>query len=282
MPPKDPDTGKVIFILIILLINYICGPEKCVLMIISLSGKKLQMARVIRLQSNTEMVRKLQLYLNDMQMKPIPSESTLFRILAYMPSGRLRAMQGVNSVQDEALRGFEKIQEILIAIVKHNSLGNEMESKFKAAVAALKTYIKDHYFENLSFRNRVPSHCVMHALSDMSFPQAPGSEPGIGVFGKNCDHAHDDTCKFCNFLDDFFQVVEGMLINYEQSYDRDKKSFNVMVFEAKRAREAIYKYQRHLTQLFTQTYLWSELMEVKNQKKDPTKVYVTLGKLTLE
>ena len=156
-----------------------------------------------------------------------------------------------------------------------------MESKLKAAVAALKTYIKDHFFENLSFRSKVSSHCVLFGISDMTYPQPADTDPSTGVFGKNCDHSHDETCKFCDGLDDFFQVVEGMLKNYEHSYENDKKKFNIMVFEAKRAREAIYKYQRHLMQLFTQTYLWSAIMQTKNPEKDQTRVYVTVGKLGL-
>ena len=51
------------------------------------------MARVIRLQTNKQMVHKIITYLNDTQLRPVPSESTIFKMLSYMPSGNLKAMQ---------------------------------------------------------------------------------------------------------------------------------------------------------------------------------------------
>ena len=223
------------------------------------SGKISTIGKVIRHQKNSDLVKDIQAHLQGLGLH-VPSRSFLFKFLAYLPAASCKEMKGVNNIQEEAMRSFTTLENIVDEYSNRYGLFESERINLKACISASKTYIKTQYFNHLSMTNPVQSHCVSCAVSDTNDKKE---------FVARCEYDHNDEnieCEKCQLI---YQTIDVLLSLMEQyKVEQILSDYEAAVLEKRisDSRAAILQYQAHLVQVFTQDGEWEKHME----KCDPT------------
>ena len=128
---------------------------------------------------------------------------------------------------------------------------------FMNSVGVLRTYLRNHFYENISCENLCPSHCNQWSLNDATNLSAKQPVKGsANFFCRPCNHKHEEICDYCSIMLDLFKVLTGMIHTYGTSFSQKER--NIMYFEAKHSMDSIYSYQQHLQQGWSEICCWQE------------------------
>ena len=173
----------------------------------------------------------------------------------------MKEMQGVNNIQEDAMRSFETMNDIL---TKYSDCGlpEDQYLNLKSGIGSIKTYLKCQYFQNLSWESHILSHCVTCAVSD----------PNDARFQRNCMFTNEisEKCRKCELIHEIFDVFEGLLDQYKTEMTPHQAA--IISRQISDAQVAICAYQTHLVKTFTQDTVWQNLFE----KCDPTVAFMTM------
>lgn len=215
-------------------------------------GKLTHVARVIRLHQKSILVGLIQKYLKEVrEFKKIPSRSSIYRLLSKMPSVDMKAMKGIDSTQELAMRSFDKLQEILDQLKgMGEGLDEAVYKSFKDCINSSRLYLKTSYGRNLAMHSEVASHCVGRACSDPSKPQYKNKCPA---------GSHTKPCESCDNLRDLFRAIKGLLYQKRRDF-KDDFDFIEAEYEINLANERIWDHQCHIVRTWIQNSEWSEML----------------------
>ena len=226
------------------------------------TGKLTHVARVIRLHQKSVLVGLIQKYLKEVrQFQKIPSRSSIYRLLSRMPSVNMKAMKGIDTTQELAMRSFDKLQEILDQIKgSEKGLDEAIYKNFKDCINSSKLYLKTSYGRNLSMHSEIASHCVGFACSDPSNPEYKNTCPG----------SHTQRCEHCDNIRDLFRAFRGLLHMKKSSF-KEPIDFVEAEYEVNLANERVWEHQCHIVRTWIQSFEWSDMLT----KMDPGIALVT-------
>ena len=78
---------------------------------------------------------------------PLPSDSFIEKLLAQMPAASMKAMSGVDSIQEAANQGFENLKEFISKM--EGEFDKEDYTKLEQSIDTVKMYLKGHYSQNI-------------------------------------------------------------------------------------------------------------------------------------
>jgi len=164
------------------------------------------------------------------------SERELYRVLKYCPAQQKKALQGLNNISADGLRGVEKLENV---IRKLGEMGKSSEwvTGVINLLMAFKSYLKDSYrLQRLYFlKVSRPLHYGRFALSGPSEPE----------FSEKCDHSHDLVCNDYERLYHLESLMKNSfsdhVVLYSSDEDKENKLHDVQV-----SLESIYAWKRHL------------------------------------
>ena len=221
------------------------------------SGEVSTIGKVIRHHRNSDLVRNIQAHLQGLGL-PVPSRSFLFKFLAHLPAGSMKEMKGVNNIQEDAMRSFTTLENIVDEYATKYGLFESERINLKACILASKSYIKTQYFNHLSVTNPVLSHCVSCAVSDTSDRKE---------FIAECEYNHENIeCDRCQLIYQTIDALKALLEHYNTEQILSDYELAVIDKRLNDSKAAILQYQAHLVQVFTQESEWEKLIE----KCDPT------------
>ena len=214
------------------------------------AGKLTHVARVIRLHQKSILVGLIQKYLKEVrEFKKIPSRTSIYRLLSRMPSVDMKAMKGIDSTQELAMRAFQKLQDILDQI-RGNGVGLDeaVYKNFKDCINSSRLYLKTSYARNLAMHSEVASHCVGRACSD----------PSNQEYKNHCNGTHTKTCEHCEGIRDLFRAFKGLL--YEKKSNFNKFDFEEAEYELNLANYHVWEHQCHIVRTWIQNSEWSDML----------------------
>ena len=224
------------------------------------NGEIATIGRVIRHLNNSDMVKNIQAHLRGLGMA-VPSASFLFKFLTYLPAASTKEMKGVNNIQEDAMRAFSTLDNIIETYATNYALSEDERINLKSCLSTSKTYLKTEYFNNLSVTNPILSHCVACLVSD------PKDNP---KFIEECAYSHESTtrCDKCELPYETISVLEKLMLQFKDSI---LSEYDAAVIEKKLndSKAAILQYQSHLVKVFCQEREWQRLMD----QKDPQTVF---------
>ena len=217
------------------------------------SGQVSTMGRVIRHQSNSDLVKDIQSHLKGLGF-PVPSASFLFKFLAYLPAASTKEMKGVNNTQESAMRAFTDLDKIVETYASKCGLVEDERINLKACLSASKTYLKTKYYDHLSSTNEIQSHCVSCLVSDTS---------QNSKFYVECGRNHDETikCDKCFRTYDTIDALKKLLEKYKNELLLSEYDAAVIYKRLNDAQDAILQYQAHLVKVFTQETSWHKIID---------------------
>ena len=151
-------------------------------------GETISMPNVVRNMAAARIIKQYVLYCKVIAFNHL-SERELYRVLKYCPAQQKRALQGLDNISADGLRGVEKLENVNRKLGERGK-SSEWVTGVINLLMAFKSYLKDSYRLHVSTSSRCPDHCSMFALSDPSEPE----------FSEECDHAHDLLCNDCEHL----------------------------------------------------------------------------------
>ena len=226
-------------------------------------GTKYTIGRVIRHQNNSDLVKSIQAHLRGLGMQ-VPSTSFLFKFLTYLPAASTKEMKGVNNVQEDAMRAFTTLDDIVENYSNKCSLPEDERINLKSCLSASKTYLKTEYYNNLSQTNPIRSHCVSCAVSDTK---------DSSKFSEECGHKHEGLkCEKCLLTYKTIAILKKLLLQYKD--DQILSDYDTAVIEKrlKDSKAAIQQYQAHLIKVYTQEGEWQRLMD----QRDPQTAFLEM------
>ena len=152
------------------------------------SGETISMPNVVRNMVAARIIKQYVSYCKEIPFNPL-SERELYRVLKYCPAQQNKALQGLDNISADGLRGVEKLENVIRKLGERGK-SSEWVTGVINLLMAFKSYLKDSYRLHVSTSSRCPDHCSMFALSDPSEPE----------FSEECDHAHDLVCNDCERL----------------------------------------------------------------------------------
>ena len=152
------------------------------------SGETIGMPNVVRNMVATRIIKQYVSYCKEIAFSHL-SDRELYSVWKYCPAQQKKALQGLDNICADGLRGVEKLENV---IRKLGERGNSSEwvTGVINLLMAFKSYLKDSYRLHVSTSSRCPDHCSMFASSDSSEPE----------FSEECDHSHDLLCNDCERL----------------------------------------------------------------------------------
>ena len=221
------------------------------------SGLKATIGRVIRQQNNSDLVKNIMAHLRGLGL-PVPSASFIFKFLTYLPAASTKEMRGVNNTQEDAMRAFQTLDDIVEQFAEKCSLPEDERLNLKSCLSSCKMYLKTKYYDNLSFNSPILSHCVSCSVSD------PNDNP---KFKAECENKHQSIkCDKCEMVHDTMDVLMNLMEKYRDEGILSIYESAVIYKRIQDSQMAIYQYQIHLIKVFTQENLWQHLKD----KRDPT------------
>ena len=216
------------------------------------SGNISTIGKVIRHHRNSDLVRNIQSHLQGLGL-PVPSRSFLFKFLAHLPAGSMKEMKGVNNIQEDAMRSFTTLENIVDEYSTKYGLFETERINLKACISASKTYIKTKYFNHLSMTNIVQSHCISCAVSDANDRK---------VFIAECGYDHENIeCDRCQLIYQTIDVLKALMERYKAEQILSDYDGAVIDKRLNDSKAAILQYQAHLVKVFTQETEWEQLIE---------------------
>ena len=221
------------------------------------SGEKATIGRVIRHHNNSDMVRNIQAHLRSLGLT-VPSQSFLFKFLSNLPAASTKEMRGVNNTQEDAMRAFTMLENIVDVYAIDCNLSEDQRINLKSCLASSKTYLKTQYFDHLSINSPVLSHCVSCSVSD---------ENDNAKFKAPCQNKHQTiTCEHCELIYDTIAVLKTLMEKYRDEEVLSVYDAAVVEKRLNDAQAAIHQYQSHLIKVYTQEKLWQDLMEKRDSE----------------
>ena len=220
------------------------------------AGKLTHVARVIRLHQKSVLVGLIQKYLKEVrEFQKIPSRSSIYRLLSRMPSVNMKAMKGIDTTQELAMRSFDKLQEILDQMKSsEKGLDEAIYKNFKECINSSRLYLKTSYGRNLSMHSEIASHCVGLACSDPSNPE----------YKNHCNGSHTKTCEQCENMRDLFRAFHGLL-DMKKSCFKEEIDFDEALYELNLANERVWDHQCHIVRTWIQSSEWSDMLSTMPQ-----------------
>ena len=221
------------------------------------SGETTTIGRVIRQQSNSDMVKNIQAHLKSLGLR-VPSASFIFKFLTYLPAASLKEMKGVNNQAEDAMRAFKTLDEIVENYANKCALPEDERINLKGCLSSSKTYLKTQYYNHLSYTSPVLSHCVNCSVSD------PNDDK---KFIADCENKHDSIkCKKCELVYETIDVMMKLMEKYKEDGILSKYESAVIYKKLTDSRAFIHQYQIHLVKVFCQENEWQHLLD----KRDPS------------
>ena len=219
-------------------------------------GQKYTIGRVIRLQNNSDLVKSIQAHLKGLGLE-VPSASFLFKFLTYLPAASLKEMKGVNNIQEDAMRAFTTLDNVVETYSNSCALSEDERQNLKSCLSASKTYLKTEYYNNLSISSPYLSHCVSCLVSD------PNDNPD---YVEECCNKHTTIkCEKCDLTYNTIAVLQALMEKYKEEQLLSIYDAAVIEKRLNDSKAAILQYQAHLVKVFTQEGEWQRLMD----KRDP-------------
>ena len=220
------------------------------------NGQKSTIGRVIRHQRNSDLVKNIMSHLKSLGL-PVPSASFIFKFLTYLPAASQKEMKGVNNIQEDAMRSFKVLDEIVDRYSNQCGLTEDERINLKTCLASNKTYLKTQYYDNLSFHSPVISHCVSCSVSDPKDKKE---------FIELCENKHESIkCDNCEMIYDTNDVLMKLMEKYREEGKLNNYEAAVIFKRLTDAQNAVLQYQIHLIKVFCQENEWQKLMD----KRDP-------------
>ena len=219
------------------------------------SGEKSTIGRVIRHHRNSDMVKNIQEHLKGLGL-PVPSSSFLFKFLALLPAASLKEMKGVNNTQEDAMRAYSALENVVETYASKCDLTDEEERNLNIRLSVSKTYLKTQYYNNLSVNDPIISHCVSCSVSDQDHKSK---------FFVPCEHDHKaEKCDKCELPYQTIDIMKALLHSYKN--DNMLSEYQAAVIEKRLSDSyaAIFNYQTHLIKVYTQEQEWCRLMNEKD------------------
>ena len=117
------------------------------------------------------------------------SERELYRVFKYCPAQQKKALQGLDNINADGLRGVEKLEDVIRKLGERGK-SSEWVTGVINLLMAFKSYLKVSYRLHVSTSSGCPDHCSTFALSDQLEP----------AFSEECDHSHNLVCNDCERL----------------------------------------------------------------------------------
>ena len=198
-----------------------------------------------------EVADQLQVYLEEKGFKPneIPCTSQLLKILAALPAQTTKAMAGIDDIQEKAMRSFQDLETIARDLKQHG-LPRDHSNDLVACIGSSKTYLRSYFKDNISGHSNIGSHCISHALSDVTSSE----------FNAQCpEDDHSQKCDHCEAFNDLMKCMRGTI----KKYHKQPKSleFREMLHNVETANQNIFDYRAHLIRTVAQEVEWTKLRE---------------------
>ncbi len=122
--------------------------------------------------------------------------SELYRVLKFCPAQKKKALQGLDNISADGLRGVKMLCDIT------TKLGEKGKSQtwvceVQNMLHSYMSYLKSKYRLHISTSSRCADHCSVFALSD----------PQNKQFSQNCNHTHNMECEKCCLLEQLEQSI---------------------------------------------------------------------------
>ena len=179
------------------------------------------------------------------------SERELYRVLKYCPAQQKKALQGLDNISADGLRGVGKLENVIRKLGERDE-SSEWVTGVINLLMAFKSYLKESYRLHVFTSLRYPDHCSMFALSDPSEPE----------FSEECNHAHDLVCNDCERL----YYLEVLMKNAFSDPQVEDKLHDVLV-----SLESIYAWKSHLLRVVHQDRARQEVLD----EVDSSKIFIT-------
>lgn len=197
------------------------------------SGETINMPNVIRNIISARIIKQYVAYCEETNFKHL-SERELYRVLKFCPAQQKKALQGLDNISADGLRGVEMLSEIIKKLGergKSQSWVREVQNKLHS----YKSYLKNDYRLHISSSSRCADHCSVFALSD----------PKNKCFSQNCKHVHDMECENCCLCKQLEQSIKSALSDKDVIfYSGDEK--DDMSHDVKVCFDAIVAWKCHL------------------------------------
>jgi len=146
------------------------------------------MPNVVRSMVAARIIRQYVSYCKEIAFNHL-TERALYRVLKYCQAQQKKALQGVDNISADGLRGVEKLENVIRKLGERGKSSEWVTGVINLSMA-FKSYLKGSYRLHFSTSSRCPDHCIIFALSDPSEPE----------FSEECDHSHDLVCNDCERL----------------------------------------------------------------------------------
>lgn len=187
------------------------------------------------------------------------SERELYRVFKYCPAQQKKALQGLDNISADGLRGVEKLENVIRKLGERGKR-SEWVAGVINLLRAFKSYLKDSYRLYISTSSRCPDHCSMFALSDPSEP----------AFSEERDHSHDLVCNDCERPYHLESLIKNAFSDPEVAFystdEKEDKLHDVQV-----SLESIYAWKRHLLRAVHQDRARQDVLDAV----DSSKIFIT-------
>ena len=187
------------------------------------------------------------------------SERELYRVLQYCHAQQKKALQGLDNISADGVRGVEKLEDVVRKLGERGK-SSDWVAEVINLLLTLKSHLKCTYRLHISTSSRCPDHCSLFALSD---PLEP-------AFSEQCDHSHNLVCSDCDRLYQPEHLIKNTFSDHAVAfYTPDEKEDKLHDLQV--SFNPIYAWICHLLRAVQQDRARQDVLDAL----DSSKVFVT-------